>query len=183
MTLKILQIGHPTLRQQARELTHEEILSTEIQQLITIMKEIMYEAPGVGLAAPQIGLPIQLAVIEDRELYLRNLTQAQLKERDRKVVPFQVIINPKITIQHPNETAAFYEGCLSVSPFIGKVTRGLAVSVECLNERAEPVRINATGWHARILQHEIDHLHGILCVDRMDIKTLSTIENYQLFPR
>lgn len=173
----IIQTGDPTLRQLAKELTIAEIHSEEIQHLIEVMHETMHEAPGVGLAAPQIGKSLQLIVIEDREEYLQNFSEAQLKRRQRVPLPFQVIINPKITIEL-GDTVEFYEGCLSVEGFVGLVPRALNVKVECLNECAEPVTINATGWYARILQHEIDHLQGTLCIDRMNMQTFTTLENY-----
>lgn len=178
--LKIVQIGEPVLRKQARELTQEEILSPEIQNLIGMMKETMWDAPGVGLAAPQIGLPYQLIVIEDPEDYLKNLPPEVLLERKRFPVPFHVVINPKIT-SVGEETAEFFEGCLSCSKLIGSVKRALKVHVDCLNEKGEPVTIDAEGWYARILQHEIDHLFGKLCIDTADQRSLMTIENYQKF--
>ena len=98
MVLKIVQAGEPVLRRAARALRPNEIRSREIRELIQQMKETMYAAPGVGLAAPQIGQSIQLAVIEDRPEYIKDWTQEQLAERERDVVPFQVIINPKITL-------------------------------------------------------------------------------------
>src|SRR5882757_2838935 len=96
MRLKIMQCGEPVLRQPARTLTAEEIKSEEIQRLIADMRETMHDAPGVGLAAPQIGLPLQLAVIEDRA---DNIPPEALKEREREVVPFHVIINPMVYVE------------------------------------------------------------------------------------
>lgn len=177
MKLKILQLGEPVLRQQARELPQQEILSPFIQDLISLMKETMYDAPGVGLAAPQIGLSIQLAVIEDRSQYMQNLSPAELAERERAAVPFHVIINPRI-VSRSDEQVELFEACLSITPFTGLVTRNLAITVECLNEKAEPVTIQARGWYARILQHEIDHLHGTVCLDRGRDRSFMTIENY-----
>src|SRR5690349_16506471 len=133
MKLKIIQTGDPILRQTARELSKEEICSQSIQQLIELMNATLRDAPGVGLAAPQIGLPLQLIVIEDRPEYTQNLTAEQIKVRARKPVPFHVIINPKLTLV-PGDTAEFYEGCLSVGGFIASVKRALSVKVECLNE-------------------------------------------------
>src|SRR5689334_24298328 len=98
MRLKIVQAGEPVLRQPARALTREEIRGPEIQQLIEFMRETMRDAPGVGLAAPQIGLPLQLAVIEDREEYLKDVPAHVLAERQRKPVPFHVIVNPSMTL-------------------------------------------------------------------------------------
>lgn len=173
--LSIVQAGDPVLRKKARELTPEEIKSEEIQNLILEMKEAMRAAPGVGLAAPQIGRSVQLVVVEDEDL--THLTEEQLLERDRRKVPFHVLINPKMTLLE-GEEAEFFEGCLSVPEFIGVVPRAKAVRVECLNERGEPVVIEARGWYARILQHEIDHLQGTLYIDRALTRTLMTGENY-----
>jgi peptide deformylase len=184
--LKIVQAGEEVLRQQAWELTREEILSPRIQQLIEHMRDTMRDAPGVGLAAPQIGESLQLAVIEDRAEYQRELTVEQLADRRRKPVPFHVLVNPKLTIGESgnknaqtrgNTSNIFFEGCLSVSGYTALVSRANTVTVECLNERAEPVTVEASGWYARILQHEIDHLNGILYVDRMQSRTLTTLEN------
>jgi peptide deformylase len=176
--LPIVQVGAPVLRNAARELTKEEILSPEIQALIEEMKVTMRAAPGVGLAAPQIGQPYQLIVIEDMEH--AHLKQEDLVKRERKPVPFHVIINPKMVVVG-EEVAEFFEGCLSVSGFLGVVPRGKAVKVECLNEKAEPVTIEAKGWYARILQHEIDHVHGTLFLDRVIMHTIMTEENYNLY--
>lgn len=176
MKLKILQTGEPVLRKTARELTIDEIHSSSIQQLISLMLDTLRDAPGVGLAAPQIGESIQLIVIEDREEYHKALTKEQLAERQRKPIPFHVLINPKISLSH--ETVAFYEGCLSLTGLMGVVPRALSVQVEALNQGAEPISIHAQGWYARILQHEIDHLHGHLCIDHMQLDTLTTFDNY-----
>ena len=178
MKLKIVQAGDPVLRKKSRPLTKEEITSAQIQQLIDLMRTTMREAPGVGLAAPQIGQSIQLAVIEDRATYISDLSADELEERQRSAVPFHVIINPKLSVVG-NSTAQFFEGCLSVEGYQAIVNRALNVRVQCLNERAEAVTINAQGWYARILQHEIDHLNGTLYVDRMKTRTLTTVPNAQ----
>lgn len=172
--LQIELAGSPVLRQEARELSEEEIASEEIQKLILEMKETM-KGRGVGLAAPQIGRSIQLAVIEDMDH--SHLTEKDLLERDRSKVPFHVIINPKIYVEEA-EKAEFFEGCLSVPNLLYIVPRAKAVRVECLNEKGEKVIIKAKGWYARILQHEIDHLHGIMDIDRSYISTLTTEGNY-----
>src|SRR5690348_17954914 len=104
-------MGEPVLRQNARPLTAKEIVSEETQRLILDMRETMHDAPGVGLAAPQVGLPIQLAVIEDREEFLKDASPDILAERERKPVPFHVIVNPRI-LHAPDPTVTFFEGCL-----------------------------------------------------------------------
>jgi len=174
--LKIVQTGDPVLRQIARPLSVAEIRSDSTRRLIEEMRDTMRAAPGVGLAAPQIGESIQLAVIEDRIDYTKDVSSEELSARQRSSVDFHVIINPKISIVG-EATVDFFEGCLSVEGFVAIVSRAVNVRVECLNERAEPITINAQGWYARILQHEIDHLNGTLYIDRMHTRSFSTVES------
>jgi peptide deformylase len=180
MRLKVVQAGEPVLREAARRLSPDEISSLETQQLIEAMKETMRDAPGVGLAAPQVGYPLQLAVIEDRPEYTKDAPRDQLAERERKPVPFHVIINPELTLLGEPEIE-FFEGCLSLPGFMAIVPRTRKVRVECLDEHAKPRKIEATGWYARILQHEIDHLHGRLYIDRMSTRSLTTLDNYNRY--
>jgi peptide deformylase len=180
MKLTIVQAGDPVLRKQSRPLTRDEIGSPSIQGLIESMRDTMREAPGVGLAAPQIGESIQLAVIEDRAEYIKDTSADELAARQRSPVPFHVIINPKLSLLG-NSSAEFFEGCLSVAGFVAVVGRATSVRVECLNERGHPVTIDAQGWYARILQHEIDHLNGTLYIDRMKTRTFMTTENVLRF--
>src|ERR1044072_5490590 len=107
MKLKIVQAGDPVMRKKSRPLTREEILSPSIQELIPLMRDTMREAPGVGLAAPQIGKSIQLAVIEDRATYAKDLSDEDLAARQRSAIPFHVIINPKLTVVD-NSSAVFF---------------------------------------------------------------------------
>ncbi len=175
--LDIMQAGTPVLRQQAQPLSPAEIRDAPLQTLIEQMRETMRCAPGVGLAAPQVGLGIQLAVIEDRAEYQQNLSDAQRRERGRQPIPFHVLINPRLTALD-GAPVTFFEGCLSVAGFMALVPRAAAVQVDALNERAEPVRIQAEGWYARILQHEIDHLHGRLYLDAMLSRSFMSVDNY-----
>lgn len=175
MRLKIVSVGEAVLRQQAPPLSVAEIRSPEIQQLILHMRETMRDAPGVGLAAPQVGFPLQLAVIEDKQEYFAGIAAEQIAERERQPVPFHVIINP---VLHRGSAAdvEFFEGCLSVPGYTAIVPRSSSVRVECLDETGTPRVIEASGWYARILQHEIDHLHGILYLDRMLSRTFSSLD-------
>ena len=175
--MKIVQAGEPVLRQKARGLTPAEIRSSEIQELIASMRQAMYEAPGVGLAAPQIGLGLQLAVIEDKLEYQKDTPPEILLERDRKPVPFQVIVNPRIQL-HAAPPVEQFEGCLSLSGFIAVVGRAPRVTVNCLDHKGEERQIDASGWFARILQHEVDHLQGMLYIDRMHTRSFMNIEQY-----
>jgi len=181
MVLKIVQAGHPVLRGNARELSREEIASTAIQSLIASMFETMRDAPGVGLAAPQVGVPLAIAVIEDRQEYVAKLPPGDAEERRRSAVAPHVLINPVLSVETPG-TAEFFEGCLSLPGFSAVVPRALRVKVEALNERGEAVSIDAEGWYARILQHEIDHLNGALYIDRMHSRTFTTRENFERYP-
>jgi peptide deformylase len=178
--LQIAQIGEEVLRAPANQLSREDILSAKTQELIEHMRDTMRNAPGVGLAAPQVGVPLQLAVIEDREEYHKKLSPAQLSERQRQPIPFHVIVNPRI-VSSDKTGLEFFEGCLSVAGYSAIVPRARAVTVEYLNEHAESKRVEAAGWYARILQHEIDHLAGVLYVDRMRTCTLTTLENLERF--
>jgi peptide deformylase len=140
----------------------------------------MHKAPGVGLAAPQVGLGLQLAVIEDREEYHKEASEALLLERERRPVPFHAIINPSIE-EIGEEKAEFFEGCLSLSGFSALVPRARSVRVTCLDEHGKHQEIEATGWYARILQHELDHLNGGLYIDRMRARSFTTLENLAEF--
>src|SRR5690348_9438330 len=180
MRLKIVQAGEAVLRQRGKDLSAGEIRSREIQNLIEWMRETMYDAPGVGLAAPQVGLALRLAVIEDKPENLKDVPADYLKERDRKAVPFHVIVNPKLTLEGPAD-AEFFEGCLSLAGFTAVVPRARKVRVECLDHQGEAKTIQASGWYARILQHEIDHLEGTVYIDRMRSRTFMTVENHNRY--
>src|ERR1035438_8204166 len=113
MILKIRQAGEPCLRQKARLLSADEILDRTIQDLIESMRETMHDAPGVGLAAPQVGISVQLVVVEDQPQFLQKLSSEELAERERNAVPFHVLINPVITAAG-SENAEVFEGRLRV---------------------------------------------------------------------
>ncbi len=171
----IVQIGAPVLRSRAAEVAPERIASAEIQQLITTMIAAMRSAPGVGLAAPQIGVPLRVLVLEDRAELMAKLSPDELRERERIEVPVRVFINP---VLRPvgDETRTFFEGCLSVQGYTGLVERSAEVEVTGLDERGQSHTMRVRGWPARILQHEVDHLDGTLYVDRMLTRSFSTTE-------
>jgi len=181
MLLPIVHAGEPVLRQPARALSPKEIKSKEIQKVIEHMRETMRGAPGVGLAAPQVGLSLQLAVIEDRKEYHKDVSAEQLALRERRPVAFHVVINPRIHNATDGQIAEFFEGCLSLPGFFALVPRHRNVRIECLDHRGNPKSIEASGWYARILQHEIDHLHGNLYIDRMHSRSFSSTQNWEKF--
>ena len=171
--LDICQTGHPVLRRAARPLTRDEILAPECQQLIVQMQATMRAAPGVGLAAPQIGLSLQLAVIEDRPEYVAKWPQERAQQLQRVPVPFYALINPELELLESEDTDLFFEGCLSVAGFAALVPRARRVRLRYLDAQAAPCELVATGWHARIIQHEVDHLRGRLYLDRMLIRSFT----------
>lgn len=165
---KVARMGHPILRQKARELTAEEIRSPETTQLITDMLETMREYGGIGLAAPQIHESLQIALIG---------MDAQGAEME---VP-EVFFNPVITILDP-EVQGYWEGCLSVPDLRGLVFRPKRIRVDYWDAHARPKSVEAEGFRATVFQHELDHLAGILYVDRMEDTTrFAFIEEYQRF--
>ncbi len=171
----IVQVGAPVLRGRAAEVAPEQIASDEIQGLITRMIAAMREAPGVGLAAPQLGVPLRVLVLEDRPELMAKLSAEELRERERAPVPLRVFINPALR-SVGSETRTFFEGCLSVQGYTALVERAAEVEVRGLDERGQPHTMQVRSWPARILQHEVDHLDGTLYLDRMSTRSFSTID-------
>ena len=180
LRLKIVQAGDPVLRQVGQPLAPEDIAKEEVQRLIRDMQDTLRDAPGVGLAAPQVGVSLQIAVIEDQEEFMKHLPVEELDKKGRRPVPFHVLINPKI-VRAGDEKVEFHEGCLSLAGFSAIVPRALSIRVEYRNERGEPCSVEAAGWYARILQHEIDHLNGHLYIDRMHSRTYTSLENWNRY--
>ncbi|OAY36849.1 peptide deformylase 1A, chloroplastic/mitochondrial [Manihot esculenta] len=175
----IVKAGDPVLHEQAREVDPEEIGSETIQKIIDDMVKTMRMAPGVGLAAPQIGIPLRIIVLEDTKEYIGYAPKEETKAQDRRPFDLLVILNPKLK-KKSNRTAFFFEGCLSVDGFRAVVERYLDVEVTGLSRYGQPIKVEASGWQARILQHECDHLDGTLYVDKMVPKTFRAVENLDL---
>lgn len=170
----IVQTGAPVLRAMAQDVPVERITTPEFQALLERMVATMRSAPGVGLAAPQIGVPWRVLVLEDREELMASLTPAERAERERLPVPVHVFINPTLT-PIGEEKVTFFEGCLSVAGFAGLVERFREVEVSGLDEKGQPQTWRVKGWPARILQHEVDHLAGTLYIDRMITRSFGTL--------
>jgi peptide deformylase len=171
----IVQTGAPVLRARAQEVPAERIGTPAFQELLARMVEAMRKAPGVGLAAPQLGVPWRVIVLEDREELIGRLTPAERAERGRVAFPVRVFVNPKLRLVD-GEKASFFEGCLSVAGFAGLVERAAEVEVSGLDEHGAPQTWRVRGWPARILQHEVDHLDGTLYIDRMVTRSFATLE-------
>ena len=152
--LEIATLPDPVLRRKAKKIT---TFDKELQTLIDNMVETMRKAPGVGLAAPQVSISSRLVVIEYGE------EDEDGKETSPKKL--YAVINPEI-VQMSEEVENGVEGCLSIPGIVGEVERATKITVKGLNRFGKPVKITAEGWLARIFQHEIDHLEGILFPDR-----------------
>ncbi|MES0359552.1 MAG: peptide deformylase [Anaerolineales bacterium] len=150
---EIITLPHKTLRQKARKVTS---FGSDLQTLIDDMVETMRLAPGVGLAAPQVNVSSRVLVVEFNE------------NEDEEIPPkLYVVVNPEIT-RFSSEDEIGTEGCLSIPRIVGDVERPITVTIKGLNRRGQPQKIKASGWLARIFQHEVDHLDGVLFVDRAE---------------
>jgi peptide deformylase len=156
---QIVTLPEPVLRRKAKPITK---FDKELQTLIDDMVETMREAPGVGLAAPQINISEQLAVIEYTEG--DDDDDEEVEGAQPKPKKLFVIINPEI-IKVSEEKVNGIEGCLSIPGLVGEVERHEAIQVKALNRYGKPVKLKVDGWMARIFQHEIDHLNGVLFTD------------------
>jgi peptide deformylase len=167
--LKVARLGHPVLRQKALEVPAAEIRSVGIQRLIDDMVETMREYDGAGLAANQVHTLLQIAVIE---------VDANPRYPEAAAIPLTVVINPVVT-PLGEEREDGWEGCLSVPDMRGVVSRHTAVRLECHDREGNRMDVLAKDFFARVIQHETDHLNGIVYVDRMsDLRTLSHIAEW-----
>jgi peptide deformylase len=176
--LPIVECGDPVLRRPAEPVGPADLRTSELQLLIAQMRATMETAPGVGLAAPQVGVSIQLAVLHDGPERWGQLTEEERTARERNGLDFTVLVNPTLRLVDDPDQVSFYEGCLSVPGLTGVVARHRAVRVEALDEHGQPVDRVLSGWAARIVQHEVDHLRGHLYLDRVETRSLSTTANY-----
>jgi peptide deformylase len=169
-------MGHPVLRAKARPVALEEITTPRIQQLIDDMFETMREYSGIGLAAPQVHESLRLFVAGIRPA---ETEQAELGGDDD--MPLVVLINPRIT-PAGDVVEQGWEGCLSIPDVRGLVPRALDIRVAAYDRTGKPITLNAHGLPARVIQHETDHLDGVLFFDRMrSLETLTFMDEYQRY--
>lgn len=156
--LEIITIPDPILRRKAHKVTD---FGKDFQKLVTDMIDTMRDAPGVGLAAPQVGVSLRLVVVE--------YSEDDEDEDEDVTIPkkLYVLVNPEY-IEKSEELVMGIEGCLSVPNLVGEVERHESVVVKALNRQGKPIKITANGWLARIFQHEIDHVEGIVYTDLTD---------------
>ncbi|PIN10137.1 Peptide deformylase [Handroanthus impetiginosus] len=176
---EIVKAGDPVLHEPAQEVKPGEIGSERIQKVIDDMVKVMRKAPGVGLAAPQIGIPLRIIVLEDTKEYISYAPKEETKAQDRRPFDLLVVLNPELK-KKGTKTALFFEGCLSVDGFRAAVERHLEVEVTGFDRHGQPIKVDASGWQARIFQHECDHLDGTLYVDQMVPRTFRTVDNLDL---
>jgi len=170
--LKVTRLGHPVLRRVAEPVAIEAILRPEFQQFIDDMIETMHEYEGVGLAAPQVHVSQQVAVLE---------VGKNPRRPDVPSVPLTVLINPRVTML-TEETVDGWEGCLSIPEMRGVVPRYTELRVDALDRTGKPVEFIAKDFHARVIQHEYDHLQGKVYLDRMpSLDTLSHLAEWQRY--
>lgn len=171
MILPVVKYGHPVLRQKGARI---ESVTLEIKQLIADMFETMYSARGIGLAAQQVGHALQVTVIDVREVTDRPST-LELKGEPTPVDDIMplVLINPEL--KPLNDPVSGPEGCLSFPEMYGDISRPESIEVKALDEKGKPLHFRCGGLLARCIQHEADHLNGILFIDRMDRKTKSEL--------
>ncbi|HLC01614.1 MAG TPA: peptide deformylase [Anaerolineales bacterium] len=155
---KIVTLPDPVLRKQALKVKN---FDADLQNLADDMLETLRAAPGVGLAAPQVGVSQRLILVE----YADEPDDPDDPEAPPKLPKLFVMVNPEI-LRHSTETVSGNEGCLSIPGYLGEVERYQSVTVKGFNARGKPLRVKAEGWLARIFQHEIDHLNGVLFIDR-----------------
>jgi peptide deformylase len=170
--LPVVRLGHPALRTPAEPIPPERLVGTELARLVDDMVETMRAADGVGLAAPQVGIGLQLFVYE-----------AVSPDSPGEGIPLHVVANPMIE-PLAGELVYDWEGCLSIPDLRGLVPRHPEVRVRGLDRRGEPLDYVASGFEARIVQHEFDHLNGVLFLDRMrDLKSLAFFDEWQAYLR
>lgn len=171
-TVPIVQLGDPVLRTECSEWTGSPH-GAELADLVELMVDTMHRAPGVGLAAPQIGIPLRLAVLED----LWPADEDTAAARERRPLELIVALNPSYT-PLGERTATHYEGCLSMRGYTAAVERPADIRAEWTTPDGERMSADLHGWQARIFQHETDHLSGTLYIDRAMTRSLSTDQNY-----
>ena len=170
--LKVARLGHPVLRRVAEPVPLREIARPEIQRLIDDMIETMHEYVGVGLAAPQVHVGMQIAVLE---------CESHPRYPEMARIPLMTIINPVLS-PVGEATVSDWEGCLSIPDFRGVTPRYAAVRLEAYGRKGERIELVATDFFARVLQHETDHLDGKVYVDRMrDLTTLSHLQEWMRY--
>jgi peptide deformylase len=172
MILKVARLGHPVLRQVAEPIPPNQILTPTVQQFIDDLIETMYEYDGAGLAAPQVHVSQQVVVME---------VSHNPRYPEAPAIPLTVYINPEIT-PLTDDMDEDWEGCLSVPGLRGRVPRYTKIRLRAYDRQGKRVDFVAAGFHARVIQHECDHLQGKVYLDRMrDMSSLTFMEEFMKY--
>ncbi|XP_078400882.1 peptide deformylase, mitochondrial [Cetorhinus maximus] len=167
-------VGEPVLRTEAAAVPPADVRGPEVQRLVAALVRAMRRAGAVGLSAPQLGVPLQVLVLEVTEQTLQAEAPSTRQAREMVAVPLRVFINPQLRVLD-SRTVVWPEACQSVPGYAACVARYRAVEITGLDEVGEPVSWRVSGWTARILQHEMDHLKGQLYIDKMDSRTFENL--------
>jgi peptide deformylase len=171
--LKIARLGHPVIRKGAKSVRRDELRNREVQRLIDDMVDTMRDADGVGIAAPQVHVAKRIVAIE--------VSASNPRYPNQNPIPLNVIINPRIST-NSNEFEEGWEGCLSVPDLRGKVPRCVSLEATGWDRHGNDIRLRASGFYARIIQHEVDHLNGVVFLDRLpDLSSLTHLREYQKY--
>ena len=168
----IVQLGHPVLRMSAQAFT-DQLDAELLRAFLDTMKTVMRDAPGVGLAAPQLGIPLRIAVLED----LYPTSEDVSTVRERLPLEYFEVLNPRYTASS-ERTSAFYEGCLSFNGYQAVVNRPADINTTYLDANGEAHERAFSGWQARIFQHETDHLNGTVYIVKALTRSLCASHEY-----
>ena len=169
--LRVSRMGHPVLRQPANAIDPAQIGHSDLQRLVDDMIDTMVDYEGIGLAAPQVFQSLRLIV----------LGVPDAEPEDEQAIPITVLFNPEFTSMS-EESASGWEGCLSIPEIRGVVPRSTSVAVRAFDREGEAIEFTAHDFFARVLQHEVDHLNGVLFLDRMEgLDTLTFLDEYQRY--
>ncbi len=171
--LKIARLGHPAIRAGGEIVNAGKCADPTFQAFLEDLVQTMRDADGVGIAAPQVHIPLRAIVIE--------VDPQNPRYPGYPTIPLTVLINPQI-VEHSAETEEDWEGCLSVPDLRGRVPRWRTISVQAIDRHGGSMNFEAEGFFARVLQHEIDHLHGKVFLDRLpNLSTLTHLREYQQY--
>jgi peptide deformylase len=172
MILKVARLGHPVIRTTAQPVDPAKITTPEFQRLLDDMVETMREYSGIGLAGPQVHMSLQVAVLQ---------VERHPRYPEMPSIPLTYLVNPSVTVLD-RSTDDDWEGCLSIPEMRGLVPRFKRLRITALGRNGEPLDFVADGFHARVIQHETDHLKGEVYLDRMpNLRSLSHLLEWQRF--
>lgn len=176
--IELIPSYDPRLKQPSRDVTIQEILNGTFTDLISDMRHYLSPTMGIGIAAPQLGQMVRIASFEDTEEQMKHVSEEKRQRIGRRPIPYTVLINPRIQEDEDGEKLYYPENCLSYPGQMGVVPRSKTISVNALNMLGEAIRFRASGWFARAILHEVDHLNGIAWIDAALPRSIMHIETF-----